>query len=235
MKFSRSLLIGSHHFLAKVLIVESWRSTTKRKCAYQRCDNVLGEIAMNGYLSSLYKGNLYPILLATLTLPSMGNAETFDFKVVYAEVPGINEIVAGNADAAIEILEARSKDPDRYYIPDELATLCALYIMKGRLPDARKTCDSAVETDQSHTAYNNRGVLRVHLGDAAGAIEDFARVRVLPDNQQHYIEELKKRDARLVATGNYSVARKLSAKRSQPWQALANSVRGASVEELGNQ
>lgn len=190
---------------------------------------------MNGYLSSLYNGNLYLILLATFALPSMGNAETFDFKVVYAEVPGINEIVAGNTDAAIEILEAREKDPDRYYIPDELATLCALYIIKGRLPDARKTCDSAVETDRSHTAYNNRGVLRVHLGNSAGAIEDFARIMVLPGNQLHYIEELKKRDARLVATSNYAVAKKLSAKRGQPWQSLANSIRGASVEELGNQ
>ncbi len=190
---------------------------------------------MNGHLSSLYKVNLFSILLVTLALPSMSNAETFDFKVVYAEVPGIDEIAAGDSDAAIEILETRAKDPNRYYIPNELATLCALYIMKGRLPDARKTCDTAVETDRSHTAYNNRGVLRVHLGDAAGAIEDFARIRVLPDNQQHYIEELKKRDARLVATGNYAVARKLSAKRSQPWQSLANSVRGASVEELGNQ
>jgi tetratricopeptide (TPR) repeat protein len=190
---------------------------------------------MNDHLSSLYKGNLYSILLATLALPNISSAETFDFKVVYAEVPGINEIVAGDADAAIEILEARSKDPTRFYIPDELSTLCALYIMKGRLPDARKTCDTAVETDRSHTAYNNRGVLRVHLGDSAGAIKDFARVRVLPDNQQRYIEELKKRDARLVASGNYAVAQKLSAKRMQPWQSLANSVRGASVEELGNQ
>ena len=190
---------------------------------------------MNVYLSSLYKGNLYLILLTTLTLPSMSNAETYDFKVVYAEVPGINEIVAGNSEAAIDILETRAKDPDRYYIPDELSTLCALYIMKGRLPDARKTCDNAVETDRSHTAYNNRGVLRVHLGDSAGAMQDFARIRVLPDNQQHYIEELKKRDARLVATGNYATVKKLSAKRSQPWQALANSIRGASVEELGNQ
>jgi tetratricopeptide (TPR) repeat protein len=190
---------------------------------------------MNSYLTSLSNRNLYLILLATFALPSMGNAETFDFKVVYADVPGINEILAGNADAAIEILEARAKDPNRYYMPDELATLCALYIMKGELVAARKTCDSAVETDRSHTAYNNRGVLRVHLGDSAGAIEDFARVRVLPDNRQHYIDELKQRDARLIATGNYAVAKKLSAKRAQPWQSLAKSVRGASVEELGNQ
>ena len=190
---------------------------------------------MNGHLSSLYKGNFYSVLLATFALPSISNAETFDFKVVYAEVPGINEIVAGDADAAIEILETRAKNPNKYYIPDELATLCALYIMKGRLPEARKACDNAVETDQSHTAYNNRGVLRVHLGDSAGAIKDFARVRVLPDNQQRYIEELKERDARLVASGNYVTAQKLSAKRMQPWQSLANSVRGASVEELGNQ
>lgn len=192
---------------------------------------------MNGYLSSLYKGNLYFILLAAFSLSSKSNAETFDFKVVYAEVPGINEIFAGNNDAAIKILEARAEDPNKYYMPDELATLCGLYVVSGKLAAARKICDSAVETDRSHTAYNNRGVLRVHLGNSAGAMEDFARVRVLPANKQHYIEDLKRRDPRLIATGNYAVAKKLSAKRggSQPWQALANSVRGASVEELGNQ
>jgi hypothetical protein len=104
--------------------------------------------------------------------------------------------------------------------------------VKGKLVVAQKTCNSAVETDRSHTAYNNRGVLRVHLGDPAGAIEDFERARVLPQHQKRYMEELMMRDPRLIATSNYAVAKKMTAKRKQPWQALASSIRGASVEDI---
>ncbi len=127
------------------------------------------------------------ILLLTLVLPSISNAELYDFKVVYAEVPGTEEIRAGNHDAAIKILESRAKDANNYYVADELSTLCALYVVIGKLAAARNTCHVAVETDQSHAAYNNRGVLRAHLGDVAGAMEDFERARVLPENQQGYI------------------------------------------------
>ena len=191
---------------------------------------------MNGYLSSLYNRNLYLVLLATIVLPTISNAETYNFRVVYAEVPGVHEILAGNHAAAIEILESRAKHTKKYHLADELATLCALYIVSGKFAVAHETCNKAVETDQSHTAYNNRGVLRAHLGDAAGALEDFEHARILPKNQKRYVQELMNRDARLIATNNYAVARKLSAKRRfDPSQALANSVRGASVEDLGNQ
>jgi tetratricopeptide (TPR) repeat protein len=191
---------------------------------------------MNVKLSSLYKRNLYLILLAIIALPPMSNAESFNFRVVYAEVPGINEVLAGDRAAAIEILESRAKDSGSYYLTDELATLCALYVVSGKFAVAHEACNKAVEIDQSHTAYNNRGVLRAHLGDAVGALEDFERARVLPKHQKRYVQELMNRDPRLIATSNYAVARKLSAKRRfDPSQALANSVRGASVEDLGNQ
>ena len=65
---------------------------------------------MNGYLSSLYNRNLYLVLLATIVLPTISNAETYNFRVVYAEVPGINEIIAGDHAAALEIMESRAKD-----------------------------------------------------------------------------------------------------------------------------
>ena len=165
-------------------------------------------------------------------MPVLSNAQTYDFKVVYAEVPGINEIVAGDHDKAIEILESRNRDANSYYLTDELATLCALYIVKRKLAAAQEICENAVENDRTHTAYNNRGVLRVHLGDPSGAIEDFERARVLPQHQKRYIEELMMRDARLIATSNYAVAKKMTAKRQQPWQSLANSIRGASVEDI---
>ena len=190
---------------------------------------------MNSCKSSLYKRSVYLILLATLALPARSNAETYKFKVVYAEVPGTAEIRAGNYDAAIEILESRAQDADNHYVADELATLCALYIMKGKLSAASVTCHDAVETDRSNAAYNNRGVFRAHLGDAAGAMEDFARARILPDNQQRYIEELMRGDARLIASSNYAVAKKYTVSMrgniGQPW---ASRVRGASIEDLGN-
>jgi tetratricopeptide (TPR) repeat protein len=191
---------------------------------------------MKGYLSSLYNRNICLTLLAILALPATSNAETYNFRVVYAEVPGVNEILAGNHAAAIEILESRAQDTEAYHPADETATLCALYIVSGKLTVAAGTCNKAVETDQSHTAYNNRGVLRAHLGDTTGALEDFERARVLPQNQKQYIQELMLRDARLIATNNYATAKKLVAKRSfTPSQSLANSIRGASVEDLGNQ
>jgi len=189
---------------------------------------------MNSYKSSLSNCKVYLIFLATIALPALSNAETYNFKVVYANVSGIAEIRAGNHDAAIEILEGRAKDTDAYHVPDELATLCALYIMKGRLSAASVTCHDAVETDGSDAAYNNRGVFRAHLGDTAGAMEDFARVRILADNRQRYIEELMRGDARLVASGNYAVATKYSETHVRPMQALVRRVRGASVEDLGN-
>ncbi len=187
---------------------------------------------MNGFKLSLSMRIVYLPLLALLLLPAVSNAQSYDFKVVYAEVPGINEVLAGDHDAAIRILEDRARDSSKYYLADELATLCALYVVKGKLKEAREACDNAVETDRSHTAYNNRGVLRVHLGDREGAIDDFGRARVRPQNQKRYVEELMMRDARLIATSNYATAKKMAANRQQPWQSLVNSMQGASVEDL---
>jgi len=189
---------------------------------------------MNGYLSSIYNRNVYLILLATLALPTMSNAETYNFKVVYAEVPGIEEINDGHLDAAIEILESRVKDTNSHHVADELATLCALYIMKRKIAAAHRTCDVAVENDQSAAAYNNRGVLRAHLKNAAGAMEDFARVRVLPAYRQRYFEELTRLEAQLLASSNYDVAERYAARHADVGQSLASAVHGASVEDLGN-
>ena len=191
---------------------------------------------MNKYQLPPYARKNLLILLLTLALPSISNAEIYDFKVVYAEVPGTKEIRAGNHDAAIEILESRAKDANNYYVADELSTLCALFVVNGKLSAAHKTCHVAVETDQSHAAYNNRGVLRAHLGDVAGAMEDFERARVLPDNRQRYVEELMKGDARLIASNNYAVATEYIERRGRPdpVQALISHVGGANVEGLSN-
>ena len=189
---------------------------------------------MNSSKPSICKRYIYLILLATLALPTISNAESYNFKVIFAEVPASEAIRAGDADAAIEILESRAMDADTQYVADERGTLCALYVVKRMLAPARKMCQIAVETEQTDMAYNNRGVLRVHLGDATGALEDFERARDFPENQQHYVEDLKGADARLIAGSNYAVAIRFSVRRAQIGQSLAGLVRGARVEDLGN-
>ena len=203
-----------------------------RDCVELDCQP--GVIRMRGQRSLLDIGKRSLFLLGMLALSNLSIAETYNFKVVYAEVSGTEEIRAGNHDAAIEILQSRAKDANDHYVANELATLCGLYIVKGKLAAARKTCNAAVENDESDAAYNNRGVLRAHLGDTIGGMEDFERVRVLPDNQQRYIEEFMSNDARLVASSNFAVATKYAQSRGHPGQSLANSVRGASIEDLSN-
>lgn len=191
---------------------------------------------MKNFKSLLCNPAFYLLLTTTITIPAMSNAESYNFKVTFADVPGFKEISTGNYGAAIDILEKRADDANNQYVYNELSTLCALYVVKGNLVAARRTCHDAVEADQSDASYNNRGVFRAQVGDAAGAALDFERARVLPDDQQRYIEELTKRDARMIASGNYAEVLRLAARRVQPesTQTLASSVRGASVEELGN-
>ena len=191
---------------------------------------------MKHFKTLLCNPTFYLLLITTITLPAMSNAESYNFNVTFADIPGFEEIRTGNYGAAIDILEKRANDASNQFVHNELATLCALYIVKGNLVAARRTCQDAVETDQSVASYNNRGVFRAQVGDAAGAALDFERARVPPDDQQRYIEELMKRDARMIASSNYAEVLRLAARRVQPesMQALTSSVRGASVEDLGN-
>ena len=176
-------------------------------------------------------GEIGLLLISGLTLSDASRAETFEFSVVYAQVPGIEKILAGDFDSAIAGLEKRASDSDAEYVPDELSTLCALYVVTGRLRDGRKTCQSAVEIDGSDAAFNNRGVLRAHQGDTEGAMKDFQRVRVAPENMELYIEKLKRRNARLMASRNFDVAVKYIEKRKNLQKRKAF-MRTASVENL---
>ena len=135
---------------------------------------------MNSFKSSLENRIVNLIMLATFVLPAICNAENYKFEMIYAEVPGSAEIRDGHLDTAIKILENRVQDADKHYVADELAPLCARYIVKGKLSAASVTCNDAVETDRSNAAYNNRGVFRTQLGDTSGAMKDFAHARNLP-------------------------------------------------------
>jgi tetratricopeptide (TPR) repeat protein len=191
---------------------------------------------MNSCKSSLYKRSAYLILLVTFALPAVSNAENYKFELIFAEVPGSAEIRAGNLETAIKTLENRAQDADKHYVADELATLCALYLVKGQLSAASVRCNDAVETDQSAAAYNNRGVFRSQLGDTPGAIEDFAQARNLPDNQPRHIEKLMRGDAKLIASSNYVVAKRYEeGTRDNHGQTLLSHAIGASIEDLGNE
>lgn len=180
------------------------------------------------------KSGVSLIGVALLAISSVCSAETFEFKVVYAQVPGIQKILAGEFDTAIARLETRASDSSNNYLPDETATLCALYVVTGNLDAGRKTCQTAVEVDRSFAAYNNRGVFRAHQGDAEGALEDFRRARVSPEHERRYIEDLKRRNARLMASRNFDVATAYIARRKNGRKRKAGIVTAGTVEDLNN-
>lgn len=190
---------------------------------------------MNSCKPSTARSSVILILLAALAVPATVAAQSVHLKVVYAEVPGIDKIREGNHAAAIRILEKRIKDGDGHYIANELSTLCALYVVKGQLSAATVACHDAVESDASYAAFNNRGVLRAHMGDVAGALSDFRRARVPPGDLQQYIEERMRTDARMVASSNFAAASEHTAKE---WrgirQSLAERVTGASIEDIND-
>lgn len=173
-------------------------------------------------------------LLGVLALSNSSIADTFEFKVVYAQVPGIEMILAGDFKAAIAKLERRARDSSSDYFPDETATLCALYVVTGKLNAGRRACQAAIEIDRSHAAYNNRGVFRAHQGDSVGALEDFGRARVSPEHEHRYIEELKRRDGRLMASRNFEVAVAYIERRKNGKRRKSGSLPVASVEDLNN-
>ncbi len=174
------------------------------------------------------------ILLVTLALPTVSIAEPYDLQLAVIEVPGTEEYATGKLDTAIELLESRENMADDDYVGLELATLCAFYILKGNLDVARETCSAAVKIDQSGYAYNNRGVLRAQLGDTVGALEDFDRVRVLPDDQPRYIKQSKESNARFIASRNFAVTTEIMERRRANEPKMTGAVNGANIEDMNH-
>lgn len=173
------------------------------------------------------------VAIAVLLLAAQAmNAQSLDYRVAFAEVPGIEDIDAGRYDRAIKRLEKRRADPDVAALEDELATLCGTYIISGRWRDAGDVCDRAVEADRSHIAYNNRGVLRAQMGDIEGALRDFARLRVPDEAMAAYIDALKRDNVRLIATNNFELTRALQARRQAESRRSSGvqALRGADIE-----
>jgi len=137
-------------------------------------------------------------------------ASVFEFKVAFADVPGSAHIRAGDLGLGIRILEQQLADGVSLHKGEILATLCAAYIVDHSLAKAGPTCDQAVDVAESETAFNNRGVLRAHLGDLVGARQDFARAR--PQDYQQHVEDLKAADVGVMAESNHTLINELAAR-----------------------
>ena len=162
---------------------------------------------------------IFAILLLAFTAQS--NNKQYRFQVLFPGGLVSNEIAAQNYGAAIEVLEARARDPAGQYQDGELTILCALYVMAKQLAAAHNTCDAAVATDQSGAAYNNRGVLRVYLKNTQGALDDFNHAK------QIYINTVIIADINRAEALRYAEARDAA-----DFNALVDRVGGAEAEDL---
>lgn len=169
---------------------------------------------------------------AALTFGNVSWSDEFPFRTAFERLPGVEEIEAGNIQAGIKILEDQLTQVEAENRGDVLATLCAAYIIDVSLDKAERACNEAVETYGTHTAYNNRGVYRVFTGNWSGAGEDFDRAR--PEHLEAYLEEMKKKDVRLMAIDNFDRINVLAAKHSPDDMDDSVEMTTAAIEDLND-
>lgn len=167
------------------------------------------------------------VMLVALLSGNEAFAQGSNFRVVYADVRGVEELEAGHFARGIKVLKAELKEADRGYAADVWATLCGAYIIELSLDQAERACDEAVDTGPTFAALNNRGVLRAYRRDFVGAREDFDRAR--PLQLEAYVQELMARDVRLVAADNYRLISKVLSKRGAQGTEVAS--RTAEIED----
>lgn len=158
-------------------------------------------------------------------------ADVFPFRVAFENVPGIEQIEAGNVPAGIKELENHLGLPDQEG-NSVWATLCGAFIVNGSLDKAESACNRAVAIAPSDTAYNNRGVYRVFTGNLSGAREDFEHAR--PADLKAYMEELRAKDVGLIAVDNFQLIEKLSAKHTAEDIKMSVAMSVAATENLDN-
>ena len=141
------------------------------------------------------------IVATALLFSNQGFAEGSNFRVVYADVPGVEELEVGNVERGIKILEKQLDETGNDNKSEVWATLCASYIIAVALDKAEPACNKAVETGPTYAALNNRGVLRAYNGDFSGAHDDFDRAR--PLQLEAYLAEMMANDVRVVAADNF--------------------------------
>ncbi len=149
------------------------------------------------------------LMIATIAFGNTSFAESFPFRVAFENLPGVEQIEAGNMRAGIELLEQQLEKATAGSRGDVLATLCGAYVMGHYLDKAVSTCDDAVQTKATDTAHNNRGVYRIFTGNFDGATADFNRAR--PHRMEEYFEYLKTKHAALIANTNYDILQVMAA------------------------
>lgn len=167
------------------------------------------------------------IMAAALLVGNQSLADGSYFRVVYAEVAGVEELEAGNVEVGIKMLEEQLDQAEQGNSSDIWATLCAARIVTLSLDQAERACNKAVETGPTYAALNNRGVFRAYRGDFPGAREDFDRAR--PLQLEAYLEELTTKDVRVVADNNFHLINRVLARRGQASAAIAKST--AEIED----
>jgi hypothetical protein len=167
------------------------------------------------------------IFAAALLIGNEGFADGSYFRVVYAEVPGVEALEAGNTEVGVKMLEEQLDEAEKGNSSDIWATLCAAHIVALSLDRAERACNKAVATGPTYAALNNRGVFRAYRGDFPGAREDFDRAR--PLQLEAYLEELTTRDVRVVADNNFHLINRVLARRGQASAAIAKST--AEIED----
>ncbi len=172
------------------------------------------------------------IIAAALVLGNPSFADAFRFQLAFMDIPGVEEIEASNIQAGIDVLEERLTHVEKGSSGDIWATLCAAYIVNDSLNQAERACTNALEIDPTHSAYNNRGVLRVRTGDLSGAREDFGRAR--PLDMKAYMDKLKTRNPRLVAASNFDVINQMLAKHSPAETNASVAMSTAAIEDLND-
>ena len=169
-------------------------------------------------------------LAAVLFVGSASFADEPRYRVVLEDLPGADEVEAGNFQAGIRLLESQlenGKSPGKAGL---WSTLCAAYIYAIALDKAEDACDKAVDVDASYAALNNRGVLRVYKRDLSGAQSDFDRVR--PLRVDAYLQELRTTNIRLVAASNFELLEELLKKQDQVGRNSRSALDVTEIEEL---
>ncbi len=172
------------------------------------------------------------VIAAALMIGNQSFADESRYRVILENVPGADEIEAGNILAGIKILEDQLNQVEPGNSGDIWSTLCAAYIINVSLNQAERTCNKAVEIDPTRHALNNRGVFRVYTGDLIRAREDFERVR--PLDVEAYLDKLKTTNVRLLAAGNFDLVNQLLSKDTPAEVKASHVVSTAAIEDLND-
>jgi len=170
------------------------------------------------------------VLVLFSSVGSQGLADESRYRVLLERVPGTDQLEAGNTLAGIKILEEQLNQAEQASKGDIWSTLCAAYIIRISLNQAEYACSKAVQFGPSYYALNNRGVLRVHIGDLVGAREDFERVRSLKVETE--LNKTMIANIRLIATNNLILLEEILPMHTSASANRSGRVRTASIEEI---